>query len=61
VPLEIDREPKDLSILKENSFQNAASKQSLAFINAPENTNKLVVLRRLTPSPISEKGVISGE
>jgi len=61
VPLEINWELKDLSILEEDSFQNAASEQLLVFINALENTNKLVVLRRLTPLLILEKGIISGE
>jgi hypothetical protein len=61
VPIEVDQELKDISKPKEDSFQSAVSKHSPAFINTLEVTNKLVVLSRLIPLPILEKGTISGE
>ena len=52
MPIEIDWELKDINKLKEDGFQNTASKHLLAFINTLENINKLVVLYRLKPLPI---------
>jgi len=56
IPIEINRELKDPGNIKEGSYRNIASKHSLAFINALESTNKLVVLHHLTPLPILGKG-----
>ena len=54
--MEINRELKDISKLKEDSFRNTASKYSPVFINTLENTNKAAVLYRLTPLLILKKG-----
>ena len=54
--MEINWELKDINKLEEDGFRNAASEYSLVFINALENTNKLVVLYRLTPLLILKKG-----
>ena len=54
MPIEIDWELKDINKLKEDGFQNTASKYSPAFVNALENTNKLAVLYRLKPLLISK-------
>ena len=54
--MEINQELKDISKLKEDGFRNTASKHLLAFFNALENTNKLVVLYRPTPLLILKKG-----
>ena len=59
--MEIDQELKDLGKLEEGSYQDITSKHLLAFINALESTNKLVVLYRLTPLLILGKGTTLGE
>ena len=56
MPMEIDRELKDLGKLKEGSYWDITSKHLLAFVDALESTNKLVALYRLTPLPILGKG-----
>jgi len=56
VPIEIDWELKDISKLKEDSFQNTASKHLLVFFNTLENTNKPAVLHRLISLLILKKG-----
>ena len=61
VPIEVNQEPKDISKPKEDGFRSAVSKYLLAFINTLEVTNKPVVLSRLIPLPILEKGTILGE
>ena len=60
MPIEIDRELKDLGELK-SSFWNTTSKHLLAFINALGSINNLVILYRLTPSLILKKGTALGE
>ena len=55
-PMEINQELKDIGKLKEDGFRNTTSKHLLAFVNTLENTNKLIVLYRPTPSPILKKG-----
>ena len=60
MPMEIDRELKDLGELK-SGFQNTTPKYLLAFINALGSTNNLIILHHPTPLPISEKGAASGE
>jgi hypothetical protein len=56
VPIEINYKLKDLSKPKEDSFRDTAPKQLLTVISTLEDTNKLVVLHRLTLLPISERG-----
>ena len=60
MPMEIDRESKDLGEL-EGGFRNTTPEHSPAFVDALGSTNNPVILRRPTPSPISEKGAASGE
>ena len=55
MPIEIDQELKDLGELK-SDFRNTTPKYLLAFVNTLGNINNLVILRRLTPLLISEKG-----
>ena len=61
MPIEVDYKLKDLSKPKEDSPWDAAPKQLLIVISTLEDTNKLVVLHRLTPLLISEKGAALGE
>ena len=61
MPIEINRELKDINKLKEDRFRSAISKQLPALINTLEITNKLVVLSYLTPLLISEGGTTLGE
>ena len=61
VPIEINQELKDISKLKEDGFQGAASKHLLAFINTLETTNKPAALSRPTPLLISEEGATLGK
>ena len=56
MPIEIDQKLKELGKFKKDSYQNITSKHLLAFINALENINKLIVLHRLTPLLILKKG-----
>jgi hypothetical protein len=61
VPMEIDREPKDLSKPEGDGLQDAAPEQSSTVISTLEDTDKPAALHRPTPSPISERGAASGE
>lgn len=61
VPMEIDRELKDLSKPEEDGFQDAAPEQSSTVVSTLEDTDKPAVLHRPTPSPISERGAASRE
>jgi len=61
VPIEVNRKLKDLSKPKEDSPRDTAPKQLLTVISTLEDTNKPVVLYRLTPLPILEKGAALGE
>ena len=56
MPIEINRELMDPGKLKKGSYQDITFKHLLAFVNALESTNKLVVLYHPTPSPILENG-----
>ena len=47
--------------LKEDSYRNITFKYLLAFVDALKSINKLIALGCPTPSPISEKSVISEE
>ena len=60
MPIEINRELKDLGELK-SDFQNTTPEHLLAFINALGSTNNPVILCRPTPSPILKKGTALGE
>ena len=61
MPIEVDYKLKDLSKPKEDGPQDAAPKRLLTVISTLEDTNKPIVLHRLTPLPISEKGAALGE
>ena len=61
MPIEINRELKDLSKSKGDGLQNTAPKQLSIVISTLEDTDKLAVLYRLMPSPISERGATLGE
>lgn len=61
MPMEIDRESKDLGKLEEGGYRDVASEHSPASVDALESTNEPVALHRPTPSPISGKGATSGE
>ena len=61
MPIEIDCKLKDLSKPKGDSLQDTAPKQLLIVISTLEDTNKLVVLYRLMPLPILERGAALGE
>ena len=61
MPIEISQELKESEKFKEGNYQDITSKYLLAFINALESTNKLVVLHHPTPSPILENGAALGE
>jgi hypothetical protein len=61
VPMEIDRELKDPSKPEEDGFRDATPEQSSTVVSTLEDTDKLAVLHRPTPSPISERGAASRE
>ena len=61
MPIEIDWELKELGKLKEGSYWDITSEYLSVFINTLESINKLIVLYRLTPSLISEKGAALGK
>ena len=54
--MEINRKLKDLSKPKGDGLWDTAPKQLLTVISTLEDTNKLVVLYRLTSLLISERG-----
>jgi len=61
VLIKINRKLKDLSKPKGDSLWDTAPKQLLIVISTLEDTNKLVVLYRLMPLLISERGATLGE
>jgi hypothetical protein len=61
VPIEINYKLKDLSKPKGDGLRDTASKQLLIVISTLEDTNKLTVLYRATPSLILERGATLGE
>ena len=56
MPIKIDRELKELKKFKKSNYQNIISEHLLAFVNTLKSINKLIILYRLIPSPILEKG-----
>ena len=61
MPIEISQELKESRKFKKGNYQDVAFKHLLAFINILKSINKLVVLYRLTPSPILENSTALGE
>ena len=61
MPIKINWELKESGKLKEGSYWDIVFKYLPVFVNALESINKLVVLYRLTPLLILEKGTALGE
>ena len=59
--MEINWELKESKKFKEGNYWDIIFKHLLAFINVLKNTNKLVALYCLTPSPILKMGTALGE